>query len=467
MLNRKDVIEKLESKYHPMINQISIPDFYKCIARFSGLRIQDVSDDAMLNYLTLWTKNKYRFFEMMGNKVRIDTPFDYENVDKNVSQDYKDLSKEFVVYMPWLNCFSNHKENKIDVNKLSWDAINLLDNAFPNLKREGMAITRFLKSYLNAPDELVTKVAAIYENEKISATHTISIDPVDMMLASENPYDWRSCYKLDTYDSDSHADGCLAAILDSSSLITYVWNNEGEFTLKDSTFSFKSIRYKRMRGWISIDNTFKYLHFNAIYPGKFSYPEELLKRFRDIVETLVAKHNGFTNKWRKLNSDNYYCSVDCWRDLPYGYGEYSHTYIYIHESVNEETRYQWNVYDENIICPCGCGSYLPGSDDNDGIRYNGDGFIAENFSEEYWCESADDYCSCQYGSYECRECGCGCWRNDHPVCELDHTEECDSPDWYNDNVDDGIAFCTPEHCATCPLYKLHHPEEESEEIVID
>lgn len=87
---------------------------------------------------------------------------------------------------------------------------------------------------MNAPDELITNVAAIFENQKVKATHTISIDPVDMMLASDNPYNWTSCYRLELERDDSHADGCLAAILDNSSLIAYVWNNEGKFELYEN-----------------------------------------------------------------------------------------------------------------------------------------------------------------------------------------------------------------------------------------
>lgn len=457
MLNRKDVIEKLESKYHPMISQISIPDFYKCIAQFSNLHISKVSDEAMMEYLTLWATNKYRFFQMMGGKVRVDVAFDYENVDKDRGAEYRVLGKKYPVYYPWLKCFQNARENIFNDNYISWESLGLIENAFPCLKRDGMSITHFFKSYLDAPDDLVTKIAAIYENEKISAIHTISIDPVDMMLASENPYDWKSCYKLDVYGSDSHADGCLAAILDTTSLITYVWNNEGKYKL--DSFEFKSIRYKRMRRWISINDNYKYLHFNAIYPGKSNYPEELDKRLRDIVETMVAETQGLTNKWKKAQRNDMWTHIDCWRDLPYGYGEYSEAYIYVHETVNVEERYEWNVFDRQITCPCGCGEYLPGSDNGDSLRYTGDGFLAENFVEEYWCESADDYCNYDYGSYECRECGCSCYRNDHPVCELDNSEECETPDWYNGNVDDGIALCTPENCTGCPLYKLHRPEE--------
>ena len=128
-------------------------------------------------------------------------------------------------------------------------------------------MTHFFKSCLQAPDELVTRLGRIWEHETITGTHTISIDPVDMMLASENPYDWQSCYRLETFDGGSHADGCLAAVLDDSSLITYVWNREGKYSLYNR-YDFKKIRYYRMRQWVSVSPSQNSIHFNDIYPRK-------------------------------------------------------------------------------------------------------------------------------------------------------------------------------------------------------
>ena len=76
MKKTQEIIENLDlierEQFAPMLKQVNIPDFYKCIAQFSGLKISEVSDKAIENYLITWCRNKYRFFKMLGNKKKID-----------------------------------------------------------------------------------------------------------------------------------------------------------------------------------------------------------------------------------------------------------------------------------------------------------------------------------------------------------------------------------------------------------
>ena len=62
MLIKKELLENVEEQYRPMLKEVSIPDFTKCVAQFSGLHIQDVKDEVIQTYLLTWAKNKYRFF---------------------------------------------------------------------------------------------------------------------------------------------------------------------------------------------------------------------------------------------------------------------------------------------------------------------------------------------------------------------------------------------------------------------
>lgn len=457
ILNSLDLIDREE--IGPMIKLVNIPDFYKCIAQFAGLGITEVDDQVMQRYLITWAKNKKKFFPMLGNSLRKDMSFKYKHSRDDINDEIEDLSKEFPVFCYWLESFSEQRKNKIDTTRnFSYNFIRRVDKYFPQYKMVGSTITHFFKSCLKAPDELITKIAAIFENETVEANYTISIDPVDMMLASENPYNWVSCYRLETSNDSSHADGCLAAVLDSSSLITYVWNNEGKFKLYDS-FEFKSIRYKRMREWISIAPDFTAIHFNKIYPGK-DYEDDFEKQLREMVETTVCDFTNHENKWRRS-----YGGSSCYREHEeYGYNEYDDDYIYVLTSSNNSG--EWYVYDEPIECPCGCGGTIPGSDNDeygdDEVEYNGDGFCCENFIQRYYCSVAGDYC--EYGYDNCEECqneDCWAWRNEHPVCELDEDEQCQDPDSWD--VDDGIMSCSEEHCKECPLYKQHHPDNNDAE----
>jgi hypothetical protein len=195
------------------------------------------------------------------------------------------------------------------------------------------------------------------------------------------------------------------------------------------------------------------IHFNQIYPGKSSYPEDFRKQLRDMVETIVAKYLGKNNIWKK--AEHIYCS----RDIYYGYGEFESDRIW---QLKDEDPESWDVYDTRITCPCGCGSTLPCSDNGDELIYNGDGFICESFyEEEYqpWCSLAEDYCP--YADDMCDSNCRGCWAydNEYPLCNLDNSTECENVD--RDLVEDGRMRSCSGHCEGCPLWAQHHPDEAS------
>ena len=308
---------------------------------------------------------------------------------------------------------------------------------------------------LNAPDELVTDIGRMFENNEIEAIYTISIDPVDMMLASENPYGWTSCYRLECENDCLHGDGCLAAILDSSSLITYVWNNEGKFSLYDK-YTFKNIRYKRMRRWIAVSESMNSIHFNMVYPDKFNIKPDFDKQLRVIVENLINKDAVWTRE------PMYIGRINC-----YGYNEYSRENVWHIKNTSKE---DMEVFNEEILCPCGCGNTLPGSNGDDEI-YNGEGFVCYNFEEKHYCSIIDDYCEDYDG-----DCSyCSAYNRENAMCTLDTNEYCDANAEAEDNgcfdpYESNIVHCG-SHCEGCPLYKLHHPdefenEEEAREITV-
>lgn len=458
MLLRKDLIEGIDPKYIQMLEQVNICDFTKCIAQFSGLDIQNVPDEVIKKYLLTWAEHKYDFFKMLGNKLQLDKPITYCEVREDIRTDIKELQTKYPTYAPWLDYFNSLTKNKIErLHQVDWALRDYAEQFFPHFKLEGSSMTKFFKQCLNAPDELITGIGRIFENAEIEGTYTLSIDPVDMMLASENPYNWQSCYRLATHNCNSHADGCLAAVLDTSSLIGYLWTSEGKMNLYD--YKLKNVRYKRMRQWISIEPSFSAIHFNIMYPTKGNTPDELYKQIRLIVEDIVCDYSGKTNKW----TSNHGCSIE--RGYGYGYTEFCHDRIYcIKETDTDYPLHEWEVFDTPIPCPCGCGYYLPGSlsldYEEENEEYNGEGFVCSNYYERHWCEYAEDYCSVEECCEEsCR--GCGCWDSTYPLCELDQDQVCENPDY--DLQDEGIMSCNPSHCCGCPLYKLHHPEAQEEE----
>ena len=446
MLKTIDLIKDVNEELVPMLKMVNIVDFTKCISIFSGLKLDLIDDNMIKDYLLTWAKNKYRIFKMLGNQIKKDIKFSYEKVDEDKEKDYKTLIHDYPEYGPWLSIFSSLPINKI-ILSYRYNTSRITEY-FPNLGVEGMSITHFAKKYLKFPDEVVTKLGRIYENNKVDANYTISIDPVDIMTASENPYDWCSCYRLETDNTESHADGCMAAMLDENSTITYVWNSEGKLDLYKQ-YELKNVRYKRMRQWVSISENLGNISFCEIYPGR-DYPDNFYKQLREIYEDVVASYHKTKNYWKNSQDG------DCYREYSqYGYSEF-HKRVLVLEGFEEQ---KIPVYTEPIKCACGCGTELIGSYDcDDGDCYIGEGFNCNGWNQRYWCEYCEDYCDSDGEKCE----GCSYWDDAHPVCELDESEECEYYDGIH-YVRNGVASACSEHCENCPHWEEHQKEMEEEE----
>ena len=466
MLKTVELINKLGEEYGEMLRHVNIPDFYKCIAQYSGISIKDLQDEVIEDYLTCWAINKKYIFDFFGGKTQVDLKISYIDETKDYFDIYKELARKYPAYYHWLNGIKGSSENKLLEKNVDYDQCCAIKKCFPDYKWTGEAITHFFKNKLNAPDNLITDIGRIYENDKIHANFTLSIDPVDIMLSSENPYNWQSCYRLEE-NCESHSDGCLAGVIDHPTIVTYIWTEEGKYNLYEK-YELKKIRYKRMRMTIGINRKFNAIHFNAIYPGKSNLSENFQKTLRDIVETYFAKQLNKPNIWRKNKTDykDREERIECCREhYEYGYGEYHNANVYylVDEENNlniKETHPDIYVYDQIIYCPCGCGNVFIGSDcGDDYLEYNGEGQINDNYIEEdegIWCDELDEYAECDGDCYHCE-----IFNSNRAVCEITG-EECNSyhPLHLQDKgmIDlrnEHIVHCDAYYCKDCPYYKEH------------
>lgn len=500
MIKTIEILNKLskeeKEKYEDMIKQVNIPDFYKCIAQFSGIAISKLSDDRIAEYLITWARNKYRFYKMLGNQLRLDQKFVYENECSNYKNQYRELMKKFPIYAPWLDGFATQKTNNINEYGVEYSIRYMLRDLFPRFQVEKSTITHFFKSQLNAPDDLVTEIGKIYENKKIEATHTLSINPVDIMFASENPYDWDSCYRLEIGRSDSHADGCMAAVLDTSSLISYVWSSEGEYNMYD-VFKFKKVRYYRIRQWINISDKYEAIHFANAYPNRNGYDGDLNKQLREVVEAVVSKFAGTENKWRRAEAittteNEYDNEVFIKRENIYGYNEFDEDYCWVNSELvprayGEKREVIFiKPYNEIIKCACGCNGDVYPSDSivdedeayNGETCYNGEGFCAENFyiyeeeEEPKWCEYCDGDCEEGLNENEyCKEEECPIWEKCHKPCKIAQDccgAMCDRADEISTYInEDEEEVCNPneDDCKCCWYWERYRRLEQQREAV--
>ena len=142
------------------------------------------------------------------------------------------------------------------------------------------------------------------------------------------------------------------------------------------------------------------------------------------------------------------------------------------QQVENETEFQstyFKVFNEPILCPCGCGSHLIGSDecvdeDDEGWVYNGEGFRCDNFNEQTmeckWCPYRDDYCICDCSACDDCDSHCEIYQYNNPVCGLNSDYLCEDP--VHELTEDGAMHACEGHCEKCPLWKLYKPDEAQE-----
>ena len=65
MLMKKDLLNSMDSLYGDMLKTVSIPDFTKCIAQFAGMKVQDIPNEVIRDYLMTWAENKYKFYKLL------------------------------------------------------------------------------------------------------------------------------------------------------------------------------------------------------------------------------------------------------------------------------------------------------------------------------------------------------------------------------------------------------------------
>lgn len=421
MIKTCDLIKNIDEKYVPMLEKVNIPDVTKCLAVWSGLDMNCLDEQVIINYLHTWAKNKYHIFELFGRELRTEQHFQLNKQKSVMIAEIQSLQKQYPAYALWLQSIRGLETNEIKRTDISYDTRDMISKLYPEVNIEGMAITHFFKKYLLASEQFVIDLAKIYENNKTDVMGTWSIDPVDILTASENPYNWSSCYMISKSHCDSnHSDGCVAAMLDGCSTIFYVWNKEGKTQI--GNYTFKSTRYKMMRMFVDIGADFKTAYFHLLYPSHSDFDNEestYLKDFRLFIENKMATYINEPDIWKKGYDD-----LD--REYYYGYNEFNRGVMYAHESVIKEDGSKdidWHKtkvaqpYSEPITCLCGCKKVLTGSDEyeesDEGPHYIGGGFICSNFEERTWCEEEEDYMNCDG---DCEHCDI--YLCNHPVCPI-------------------------------------------------
>ena len=367
-LNLEYILNRTDEKYHKMIKEINFNNFINTIKIFANDEYLD--NLSVLYYLTKWAENKYWIYEKMGGLSK-EIIINY-TASNFATEELKALYLKYPLYSLWLK-----EILKVD-NKMSptfWTEIVFKDRKFGDMK-----VTTFFKKYLAAPEELITDISKLLNSCKLKGTYRLSIDPVDMMTAACSNYEWSSCYNIQkSHQGTNHSDGCLAAVLDSSSMIGYVYTKTE--TVEDVLGNIVDLPQKKLRHWINLTADARAMHIAKTYPNK-----DVDVPMKDCAQILVSEIFNMPNDWSKNEGTDYTTK----RKYDYGFNEFKGA-LYMNTPTDERII----CYNEKIVDPLEHERWLPPSDE---INYCGYGFTLNNFEDCDYCEICDNwyvegYCS--------------------------------------------------------------------------
>lgn len=378
-MKKQDILSKIKEENLEMVRLVHLDNFIKCIGNLFGKSYKEIFEydtycDSIAYYLNNWAEQKRWLYDTLYNKsLTISTKFEEKLDVTNYRDQFMQLSEieENYLFRPYLAFLAGHVAYKdgqaCNLYTSNSPAFYSCDNyylpqAFTdkiNQEKE-IKITTVASKYFHLPQKLVDALGRILDNNKRKCTLTLSIDPVDILTCSVNPYNWTSCYSIANH-CGSHADGALAAMVDSSSQVIYGWIDEGELELTKSC-SLKNVKFKLFRSWLNLASDFKTLYVTTAYPYRDT---EHTKEIRLAVEDILDKYLNNTEKWHQFGTVTK-------RVMNYGYDEFSRSGYSLHSSVD-----QWiEVYDTPLVCLDNVEEVFIGSDE-----------------EIYDDEAFDEYCS--------------------------------------------------------------------------
>lgn len=288
-----DVGEPTKEDIKEMISKVDI----KTLKHIFGARILYeqkiiplIDDKKIYKILERWAKAKFRFYVLLGRKLKTSKKIELEKDNNEIRNFLCDLKRKFPLYAEQIGCFSltSWRENKY------YGEDDYL-NTHPKVKN-GMKITRILALYGN--EDLNMEVSKLYQT-KNEANLNISIDPNDFLTTSINKA-WRSCHN---FIDGEYRNAGYSLMLDETSLVNYIAKD------KNVTYTYDGINFewnnKSWRQMTYISKTNSRMIFSLQYPYS---DDKISSQIREIYENLMSKQLGVENSWTISNNMN--ASID-------------------------------------------------------------------------------------------------------------------------------------------------------------
>lgn len=155
--------------------------------------------------------------------------------------------------------------------------------------KEGMKLSKSFKFYIPDNPQLLRKVqdfASRYiQQDLISGSLCISVHPLDFLTASENTFNWDSCFAL----TGCYKTGSMSYLLDNSTMISYLKDKNEDRTV-NMPFDWNN---KKWRAWLFFSTNQK-----AVFSGRH-YPFESEVLIDAVRDKLLNNDEIEYGPWRR------------------------------------------------------------------------------------------------------------------------------------------------------------------------
>lgn len=163
---------------------------------------------------------------------------------------------------------------------------NRLKKDYNNVVKAGMVFGKSFKHFLSAEQDVrfwQDRLSILLQQTKLEGYLTISANPIDFVLASDNNYGWRSCHSL----NGEFRAGNLGFMVDDVTLICYLSNKVGVEIGETGVVAPD----KKWRQWVYTDRK------NFVYPESYPYLSEgLTQAVHDLMPFENKNNKQFTKK---------------------------------------------------------------------------------------------------------------------------------------------------------------------------
>lgn len=324
-----------------MIAKVDKINFAKIISAINGLELRGDSNNQIVdNMLRLWAMGKSHIYVAMGRNLRVSSTVDIEKTESIIKSERNSVAEDFPQYKLYIRGlhYSAIQNNKID---------DYCDGVFH--QNIGVKVGKLFHQWYRDKD-LDIALSKLIDNKNITRNIHVSIDPIDILLMSNNNNGWQSCQRI---LKGEYRTGAVVELYSNTSLVSFATSSEKESEIQIGKYKVKAFN-KCWRQLVYFNNDTGSQLYAREYPNSHA---EQSRGVRLLFESVLAKHYGHKDVWKKKQFDgSIQSSLSSYHYNDIKHGGTKGTLIFFNETDRElDKKFQsGKTYKSRYICPS-CG----------------------------------------------------------------------------------------------------------------